>query len=210
MRLILASKSPARLKTLRHAGLNPEVMPPDVDESGVHGLPPGEHTATLARLKGEAGLVQLGATSEPTALIACDSMLELEGRVFGKPGTPAAAVARWYRMRAREGVLYTGHFVALVDGDIVRRDVRVASTIVTFADLTDAEIAAYAATGEPQKVAGAFTIDGFGGPFITRVQGDPHNVVGISLPLVRQMLLDMGVEWHAFWPSVFPAAKDSD
>jgi len=86
----------------------------------------------------------------------------------------------------------------------VRHQVRVATTGVTFADLTDAEITAYAATGEPQRVAGAFTIDGYGGAFVTRITGDPHNVVGISLPLVRQMLLDLGVAWHLLWRSPEP------
>ena len=100
-------------------------------------------------------------------------------------------------MRGRQGLLYTGHYAALVLGpDDVRHQVRSAVTGVTFADLTDAEIAAYADTGEPQRVAGAFTIDGYGGAFVTRITGDPHNVIGISLPLVRQMLLDQGVSWH--------------
>lgn len=180
------------------------VIEPKVDEESVHLPGAPELTAELARLKGESVLSRLPATGllteGPLVLLACDSMLEIEGRVHGKPGTPEAAIVRWYRMRGRQGLLHTGHYVALVNGpDEVRHQVRVAETGVTFADLTDAEIAAYAATGEPQRVAGGFTIDGFGGAFVTRITGDPHNVVGISLPLVRQMLLDLGVAWHGLW-----------
>lgn len=201
---MLGSSSPARLQTLRQAGLDPVVIEPKVDEESVHLPGAPELTAELARLKGESVLSGLPATGllteGPLVLLACDSMLEIEGRVHGKPGTPEAAIVRWYRMRGRQGLLHTGHYVALVNGpDEVRHQVRVAETGVTFADLTDAEIAAYAATGEPQRVAGGFTIDGFGGAFVTRITGDPHNVVGISLPLVRQMLLDLGVAWHGLW-----------
>lgn len=201
--MVLASSSPARLQTLRQAGLDPEVVIPEVDEKVAHHAGAPEMTAELARRKGEAVLASLraqGRLDEPLVLFACDSMLEVEGRVYGKPGTKDAAIVRWYRMRGRQGLLYTGHYVALVpDPDDISHQVRVAATGVTFADLSDAEIAAYAATGEPQRVAGGFTIDGFGGAFITRVAGDPHNVVGISLPLVRQMLLDLGVAWHTLW-----------
>lgn len=189
--------------TLQQAGIEPDVVAPDVDESQVQRSAGGELTSELARLKGEAVLAKLGASGgldEPLVLLACDSMLEIEGRVYGKPGTQEAAIVRWYRMRARQGLFFTGHFVALVAGpEDIRSQVRVAETGVTFADLTDAEIAAYAATGEPQKVAGGFTIDGIGGPFVTSITGDPHNVVGISLPLVRQMLLDLGVQWQSLW-----------
>ncbi|GAA2179117.1 Maf family protein [Brooklawnia cerclae] len=209
MRVVLGSSSPARLQTLRQAGLDPEVVVPDVDEQSVHLAGAPELTAELARIKGEAVLQQLrrdGRADEPLVLFSCDSMLEIEGRVHGKPGTPEAAIVRWYRMRGRQGLLFTGHYVAVVRGDgTVGHQVRVAQTGVTFADLTDAEIAAYAATGEPQRVAGGFTIDGFGGPFVTRISGDPHNVVGISLPLVRQMLLDLGVAWHTLWHNVSQA-----
>ncbi len=201
--MILGSGSPARLQTLRNAGLDPEVIVPEVDEDSIHISGPRDLTAALAQLKGEAVLASLresDALDEPLVLLACDSMLEIEGRLHGKPGTQDAAVVRWYRMRGRQGILFTGHYVAVVLGpDDIRHQVRVAETGVTFADLTDAEIAAYAATGEPQRVAGGFTIDGFGGAFVTRITGDPHNVVGISLPLVRQMLLDQGVAWHSLW-----------
>lgn len=203
--MILGSSSPARLLTLRQAGIDPQVVEPDADEQSVDSPNAPELTAARALLKGESVLAQLrsaGELGEPLVLLACDSMLEIEGRIHGKPGTQEAAIVRWYRMRGRQGLLCTGHYVALVAGpNDVRHQVRVAQTGVTFADLTDAEIAAYAATGEPQRVAGGFTIDGFGGAFVTRISGDPHNVVGISLPLVRQMLLDLGVAWHDLWRS---------
>lgn len=205
MRLILASSSPARRETLRGAGLRPEILVSGVDEDQVSAPTPGELVQALADLKGEAVVDRLQVT-EPTALVACDSLLEFQGQAHGKPGTAEQVVKRWRRMRGQTGVLHTGHHVSVWDehdGGWVRSSMtRLASTRVTFADLTDAEIDAYAATGEPQRVAGAFTTDGYGGPFVTRMEGDPHNVVGISLPLLRQMLLDLGVPWHHLWPKV--------
>ncbi|HET9128074.1 MAG TPA: Maf family protein [Propionibacteriaceae bacterium] len=200
MRLVLASMSPARLATLRQAGLRPDVIYSDVEEDGFEADSVAELTAVLAREKGEAVVEKLGTSlPEPTVIVACDSMLELDGHPWGKPLTDDEALARWYRMRGRSATLHTGHHIVLVEPGGVRRSTRVASTLVTFADLTDAEIGAYVATGEPQRVAGAFTIDGWGGAFVTRVEGDPHNVVGISLPLVRQMLIDFGIAWHTLW-----------
>lgn len=200
MRLVLASKSPARLLTLRNAGLHPEVLVSNVDEEPFDASKVIDLVALLAEAKGSAVVDMLGtALPEPTVVVACDSMLELDGLPWGKPGSAEQVISRWYRMRGRSGTLHTGHHVVLIEPDRVRRATRVASTQVTFADLSDAEIAAYAATGEPEKVAGAFTIDGFGGAFVTQVEGDPHNVVGISLPLVRQMLIDFGISWHELW-----------
>ena len=202
MRLVLASKSPARLATLRQAGLFPDVIHSEVDEDGFEAGSVAHLTEVLAREKGEAVVDKLGTSlPEPTVVVACDSMLELDGHPWGKPLTADEALTRWYRMRGRSATLHTGHHLVLIEPDRVRRATRVASTLVTFADLTDAEIGAYVATGEPQMVAGAFTIDGFGGAFVTRVDGDPHNVVGISLPLVRQMLIDFGIAWHTLWVS---------
>jgi septum formation protein len=199
VRLVLASASPARLATLRGAGLDPEVVVSGVDESGIEAATPAALTAELARLKAEAVDATLTLDGRTTVLIGCDSMLELDGQAYGKPGTAALAAERWRLMRGRTGVLNTGHHV------IVRshgsRDVRsgVGSTRVRFADLSDAEVEAYVATAEPLEVAGAFTVDGLGGPFVERIEGDHHNVVGISLPLLRTLLAELGVAWPSLW-----------
>lgn len=198
MRFILASSSPARLKTLAGAGIAAEVIRPDLDESTVTAPSPAQLTAELARLKA-ACVVDALAAERGYALVACDSMLELDGRAWGRPSSPEEAVARWQAMRGRTAKLHTGHHVAVADARGLREVNRVGTTGVTFADLADDEIEAYVATGEPVRVAGAFAIDGLGGPFVTGITGDYHNVVGISLPLVRQMLLDLGVEWHTLW-----------
>jgi septum formation protein len=192
-RFVLASQSPARLATLRSAGLDPEVVVSGVDESVVTTSDPEELSVELARLK--AGVV---AERQPDALVVgCDSVLELDGEIHGKPGTAAAATERWRAMRGRSGVLHTGHCV--VDTGAGRTVARAARTVVHFADLSEDEIAAYVATGEPLEVAGAFTIDGLGGAFVTGIEGDPHTVVGISLPLLRSMLAELGIVWHHLW-----------
>jgi septum formation protein len=180
-RFVLASSSPARLKLLRQAGIEPEVVVSGVDESSVTGPPP-DVALTLAVRK--ATVVAAGI--DDALVLGCDSVLELDGEALGKPEDAADAVARWQKMRGRSGVLHTGH--CLVDTRCRRDAAEVASTIVQFADLSDAEIEAYVGTGEPLRVAGAFTIDGLGGPFVDRLEGDPHNVVGLSLPLLRRLL----------------------
>ena len=184
-RLVLASASPARLALLRQAGIEPEVVVSGVPEEDVTG-PPYDVALTLAVRKAMAV-----APSEADALVlGCDSVLDLDGEALGKPADAADAVARWRRMRGRSGILRTGH--CLVDTRTGRDAAEVASTIVHFGDLADEEIEAYVATGEPLRVAGAFTIDGLGGPYVDGVDGDPHAVVGLSLPLLRRMLLDVG------------------
>ncbi len=198
MRVVLASKSPARLAELRRAGIEPVVIPSEVDESGVVALDCEELVATLATLKARAVRDTL-AIDSPTVVIGCDSMLEFGGRPFGKPGTASAARQRWLMMRGGRGILHTGHHVRVIDDRGERAATRTESTEVFFADLSDDEIDAYVATGEPAKVAGAFTIDGYGSAFITRLIGDHHNVSGISLPLLRQTLIDLGVEWVSLW-----------
>ena len=196
---MLASASPARLATQRGAGLDPEVVVSGVDESGVEAESPAALTAELARLKAEAVEASLALDGRPTVLVGCDSMLELDGQAYGKPGTPAAAVERWRLMRGRTGVLNTGHHLVVHrDGARAVRSA-VGSTRVTFADLGDDEIDAYVATGEPLEVAGAFTVDGLGGPFVERIEGDHHNVVGISLPLLRTLIGELGVAWPTLW-----------
>jgi septum formation protein len=199
--LILASASPARLATLRAAGIEPEVIVSGVDESQVEDADPAAFVTRLAELK--AGAVQARVHENPELgagagwLLACDSMLELDGEVLGKPDDAADAVRRWQRMRGRSGVLHTGHvLVELGSGRTVTRAV---ATTVHFADVADEEIEAYVGTGEPLQVAGAFTIDGLGGAFVTGLDGDHHNVVGLSLPALRQMFTELGVRWTDLW-----------
>jgi septum formation protein len=192
-RLILASASPARLRTLQAAGLHPEVIVSGVDEDGIEAPSTAELALKLARLKAVAV-----AAHQPRALvIGCDSILDFEGEVLGKPADAAEATARWLRMRGKSGVLHTGHCV--ID---THREVwigRSAATHVRFAAVTDEEIDAYVASGEPLGVAGAFTIDGLGSAYVSGISGDPHNVVGISVPLLRLMFDELGFVWHEFW-----------
>jgi septum formation protein len=199
IRLVLASGSPARLRVLRSAGLDPEVIVSGVDEDAVNAASVTELALTLARLKAEAVAGGLDSRDEPTLVIGCDSLLELDGVAHGKPGDAAAATERWHRMGGRSGVLHTGHHVILIERDRRRVRSQVCSTRVHFAELSAAEIEAYVATGEPLDVAGGFTIDGLGGAFVTGLEGDHSNVIGISLPLLRTMLADLGVPWPALW-----------
>jgi septum formation protein len=185
-RFVLASSSPARLKLLRQIGIEPEVVMSGVDESTVTG-PPADVALTLAVRKATA--VARGLSD--ALVLGCDSVLDLDGEALGKPLDAADAVARWRRMRGRGGVLITGH--CLIDTTTGRNAAEIASTVVHFADLSDEEIDAYVVTGEPLRVAGAFTIDGLGGPYVDGIDGDPHNVVGLSLPLLRRLLGDLGI-----------------
>lgn len=192
IRFVLASASPARLATLRSAGLDPEVVVSGVDESQVSTRDPGSLAAELATLKARAV-----AGSAPAALVVgCDSVLALDGSVHGKPVDADEARERWRAMRGRSGVLHTGHCLIAPDG---REVVRAVATTVHFADLSDDEIEAYVATGEPLQVAGAFTVDGLGGAFVRGIEGDHHNVVGISLPVLREMLAAVDVPWPSLW-----------
>jgi septum formation protein len=196
LRFVLASASPARLTTLRNAGVDPTVMVSGVDEDTVTADSPAELAKLLATLKARAVVAGL---DDHATVLGCDSVLELDGTAYGRPGTADAARERLKAMRGRTGILHTGH--CLFD-TWSRQEVReVASTTVHFADLTDDEIEAYVATGEPLAVAGSFTVDGLGGPFVSGIEGDHHNVVGLSLPLLRLMLGSVGIGWPELWRS---------
>ncbi|WP_205471232.1 nucleoside triphosphate pyrophosphatase [Nocardioides sp. SYSU D00038] len=194
--LVLASQSPARLTTLRAAGVEPVVVVSGVDEDQLTGLAPADLALGLARLKCRA-VAARDDLPAAALVLGCDSVLELDGDAHGKPGTPEEAARRWRSMRGRSGVLHSGH--CLVDTATGAEAADTASTTVHFADLSDAEVEAYVATGEPLHVAGAFTIDGYGGAFVTRVEGDHHTVVGVSLPLLRDLAGRLGHAWPSFW-----------
>ncbi len=212
MDVLLASTSPARLMLLRQAGIEPRTLAPAVDEDAVIAavetaearvLPPDEHVLLLARRKA-ADIVARLSGDEPGfdgLVIGGDSMFELDGLVLGKPYEPEVAIARWEQMRGRTGILHSGHSVFRVQpGRLPREEHAVADAAVSFADdITDAEIAAYVATGEPLAVAGAFTVDSLGGPFIRRIDGDPSTVVGMSLSTLRDLTRRLGVEWPTLW-----------
>ncbi len=201
-RLVLGSASPARLATLRSAGLGPEVVVSGVDESVVPASDPAHLALELARLKARAVAERLDPAEGTAWVLGCDSVLEIDGAIHGKPVDAQEARERWQRMRGRSGVLHTGH--CLVDTADGREVARSADTVVHFSVPTDEEIDAYIATGEPLKVAGAFTIDGLGGAFVRGLEGDPHTVVGIGLPLLREMFAEAGVRWTDLW-TAFPA-----
>jgi septum formation protein len=198
--LVLASASPARRRSLAAAGIDAEVMVSGIDESSVDAARPETLCAVLARLKAQAVAGRLRHGSAPTdgvLVLGCDSVLAFGGEALGKPADAAEAVARWRRMRGGEGVLYTGH--ALVAVDSGRTAEAVAPTTVHFAEISDAEIDAYVATGEPLAVAGSFTIDGWGSPFVDRIDGDPGTVIGLSLPVLRRLLADLDIPITALW-----------
>jgi septum formation protein len=196
-RFVLASASPARLQTLRSAGVRADVEVSGVDESQIGGSP-AEIALTLAVRKAEA----VASGRQGSLVLGCDSVLELDGEAHGKPRDAAEAVARWQRMRGQSGVLHTGH--CLIDTATGRRSAALASTVVHFGDLTDEEITAYVGTGEPLRVAGAFTVDGLGGAFVERIEGDYHTVVGLSLPLLRRLLAELGYSFTELWQGSTP------
>lgn len=208
-RLVLASTSPARLSLLRSGGIEPVTIAPGVDEDAVveraksMGLigSTADMVGLLAKAKAEAVLES--AEARGAIIIGCDSALEFDGEALGKPHQAEIAKARWLSMRGKAGTLYSGHW--LIDNrepspeTLAPAAGAVSSSIVHFADLSEREIDAYVATGEPLKVAGAFTIDGLGGAFLRSIEGDAHTVVGLSLSTLRDLSLRLGVEYTSFW-----------
>jgi septum formation protein len=201
--LILASASPARLRLLRDAGFDPEVQVSGVDEDGVEAEDTATLVAELAARKAAAVSGRMSETEpspEGVLVLGCDSMLEFEGRQLGKPAS-AEEAGGWLRaMRGRTGTLFTGH--CLIDLAGGGRAEGVASTVVRFGVTTDAELDAYLSTGDAMAVAGAFTLDGRSAPFVDGVDGDPSNVIGLSLPLFRSLLGELGVTVTDLWTSV--------
>jgi septum formation protein len=201
--LVLASTSPARLATLRAAGVDPTTISPGVDEDAVVAaaghIEPAEMVELLARAKAEAVAESHGSTIDGL-ILGGDSAFVIDGIIHGKPHLPDVARERWQRQRGRTGVLYSGHWLIDNRGGVNHGGVGVVTHAdVTFADITDAEIDAYIATGEPLHVAGAFTIDSLGGPFIESIVGDPHTVVGLSLPALRNLVRSLGIDWTDLW-----------
>lgn len=195
-RLVLASASPARRALLKAAGIIAEVQVSGVDESVVEAEDAYTLSLALARMKARTVAARMQA--DPGVLVlGCDSVLAFDGEVLGKPADAEEAIKRWQAMRGRSGVLHTGHHLTDLVSGRQAEDVR--TTVVHFADVSDAEIEAYVATEEPLHVAGSFTIDGRGGAFVERIEGDHGNVVGLSLPLLRRLLGQLGVPITTLW-----------
>lgn len=210
MRIVLASQSPARLRVLRDAGIEPIVHVSHVDEEAIEatmpGASPGELCFALARAKAEA--VAPHYASDPSAVvIGCDSVFDVDGHAFSKARDEAELRDRWSRVLGRTGILRTGHWVIVPStGAAVGA---VASTAVHMGDPTPAELDAYVASGEPLQVAGGFTLDGYGGAFVTGIEGDPSNVIGLSLPTLRRLVNEIGITWTDLWqPAPSPEAGD--
>lgn len=196
-RFVLASGSPARLRLLRAAGIEPEVMVSGVDEAAVSAADASKLCTALARAKALTVAAAIGPGSGTTLVLGCDSALAFDGEVLGKPADAAEAERRWQEMAGGTGVLHTGH--CLISSATGRSFSEASATLVRFGRPTAAELAAYLASGEPLRVAGAFTIDGLGGPFVDGIDGDPGTVIGLSLPVLRRLLARHDVPITALW-----------
>ncbi|MGX6451255.1 Maf family protein [Brevibacterium paucivorans] len=213
---VLASSSPSRLSLLRQAGIEPVVIRPEVDEHAVvERVAPGsvvEEVALLAQTKASAVINALAQdpheglidSADTCVLIACDSLLELDGESVGKPGNAQATTEVWKRLRGKSAVLHSGHSIALLrrgslGWSLVDQEDAVGSTTIRTAHISDEEIVAYCETGEPFHVAGALTIDGYGSAFVESLEGDHTNVIGLSIPLARTLVTKLGVSWPDLW-----------
>jgi septum formation protein len=194
-RLVLASASPARLRLLREAGFDPEVVVSGIDEEAVLAGSLEELVVALAAEK--AGAVAGRPDVAGAVVVGCDSLLDVDGEVHGKPISIDHARLRLNRLRGRTAVLRTGHCV--IDTATGRRSADVASTEVRFGSFTDDELEAYLATGEALEVAGSFTLDGRSAPFVEGIMGDHGNVIGLSLPLFRRLLADLDLTVMDLW-----------
>jgi nucleoside triphosphate pyrophosphatase len=190
---VLASGSAGRLGVLRGAGIDPEVVVSGVDETVEEHL----DTATIVSLLAERKASAVAVLRPDALVLGCDSMLDLGGRAFGKPASPEHAIEMWARLSGREGTLYTGH--CLIEPGSGRRVRGVGQTVVRYGSPTGAEVAAYAASGEPMRVAGGFTIDGLAAPFVESIDGSHTNVIGLCMPLLRRMLADLGLAITDLW-----------
>ncbi|HEY9649728.1 MAG TPA: nucleoside triphosphate pyrophosphatase [Coleofasciculaceae cyanobacterium] len=190
---VLASASPARKRLLQNAGIEPVVRHSDFDESQIQLSDPVALVETLARHKAQTVANQFS----DALVLGCDSVLSVQGEIHGKPANPEEAIARWQLMRGTVGVLYTGH--ALIDLSQDKTLVRCGITTVYFANVSDRAIANYVATGEPLKCAGCFALEGRGGLFVEKLEGCHSNVIGLSLPLLHQMLEELGYDTTDFW-----------
>jgi septum formation protein len=204
VRLVLGSQSSARLNVLRAAGIDPVVRVSGVDEDAVAAAltdpRPAELVTALAEAKAHAVVAALAGELPDAVVIGCDSMLSINGAMVGKPGTPEVARSRWQEMAGKTGELLTGHVILRLSEGVVDRTASGAeTTTVRFGTPSDAELDAYLATGEPLHVAGGFTLDGMGGWFVDGIDGDHSSVIGISLPLTRRLLAEVGVSVTDLW-----------
>jgi septum formation protein len=190
---VLASASPARLKLLQMVGIEPIVCKSDFNEDQIQLEEAAELVTTLAKCKAETVVPQFSNA----LVLGCDSVLTVNDRIYGKPESPQIAIARWRGMRGKMGMIYTGH--TLIDLKQQRQIIRCGVTKVYFADISDRAIEAYIATGEPLKCAGSFALEGKGGMLVEKIEGCHSNVIGLSLPLLRQMLEDLGYNFTNFW-----------
>lgn len=198
--VILASASPARLMLLRSQKINPIVIPSEINERQIEEEHKSQSTEVIVEKLSIAKanyVLENNLSLDRGVLIAADSMLEFESKSFGKPLNAKNAIERWKQMRGKSGILHTGHTVIRLDNK--QTISRVVSTKVQFANVDDEEIVAYVASGEPLQVAGAFTLDSLGAAFVTQVQGDHSNVVGLSLPTLREIVRELGLSWTSLW-----------